>query len=115
MTNPTLIDTEAAYSVGMLALIGGMLVSAPIQSRFLAMCHHPEWQVRGQAEVDAVCGDRMPTADDIQQLPIVRALIRETFRWRSPIPFSVLHCLEVDDQYWGYHILKGYQVLALDW
>jgi hypothetical protein len=89
----TLDDREATYSVGMLSLIGGMLVSAPIQAWFLAMTHYPEWQKRGQEEVDEVCGRRMPTSQDIQKLPIVRALIRETFRWRSPVPFGELFFL----------------------
>ena len=103
-----------------------------LQSWFLAMCHYPEWQARGQAEVDAICGERMPTAGDIQQLPIVRAMMRETFRWRSPVPFGksiieyhniaplltvkgVPHYLEEDDVYEGYHIPKGSQVFALEW
>jgi hypothetical protein len=83
-----LTDTEEAHTIGMLALIGGMLESSPIQSWFLAMCHYPEWQEKGQAEVDAVCGERMPNAVDIQNLPVVRAMIRETFRWRTPVPFG---------------------------
>ena len=93
MKDSTLNDREAAYCVGMMSLIGSMLVSIPIQSFFSAMCHYPEWQAKGQAEVDAVCGDRMPTAEDIQRLPLVRALIRETFRWRTPVPYGkfILH------------------------
>lgn len=126
----SLNDTEAAYTVGMLALIGGMLESSPIQSWFLAMCHYPEWQARGQAEVDAICGERMPTAGDIQQLPIVRAMMRETFRWRSPVPFGksiieyhniaplltvkgVPHYLEEDDVYEGITSQKEVKFLRL--
>jgi len=108
-------DREATYSVGMLALIGGMLVSSPIQAWFLAMCHYPEWQRRGQQEVDAVCGSRMPDAGDIEKMPVVRALIRETMRWRSPVPFGVPHLLEEDDVYEGYYLPKGSQVFALEW
>jgi len=89
MENSTLNEEEATYAIGMMALIGGTLVSSPIQSWFLAMCHYPEWQKRGQEEVDTVCGDRMPTADDIQNLPVVRAIIREVFRWRSPVPYGM--------------------------
>lgn len=81
-------EEEKTYTIGMLSLIGGMLESAPIQGWCIAMCHFPEWQAKGQAEVDAVCGDRMPSAADIQKLSIVRALIRELFRWRPPIPFG---------------------------
>jgi hypothetical protein len=79
LDNSSLNDTEAAYILGMMALIGGMLESSPIQSWFLAMCHCPKWQASCQAEVDPVWGDRMPNAGDTQQLPIVRALVRETF------------------------------------
>jgi len=44
----------------------------------------------------------------------VRALIRETFRWRSPVPFGVPHMLTEDDVYEGYHIEKGSVVFALE-
>ena len=91
------------------------MVSAPLQSWFLAMCHYPEWQARGQAEVDAICGDRLPSVEDMERMPVVRALIRETFRWRSPVPFGVPHCLDENDEYEGYRIPKGSQVFALDW
>ncbi len=89
LSDQTLNDEEAAYTVGMLSLIGGVLESAPIQGLFITMCHFPEWQKRGQDEVDAVCGDCMPTPDYIPQLPVVRALIRALFRWRTPVPFGM--------------------------
>jgi cytochrome P450 len=88
LKDETLNEEEKAYTVGMLALIGGVLESAPIQGWFVAMVKFPEWQKRGQEEVDAVCGDRMPNAADIQKLPVVRSLLRETFRWRTPVPFG---------------------------
>lgn len=84
-TTPKL-DEDNTYSVGMLALIGSILTSSPIQSFFLAMIVSPEWQCKGQEEVDRVCGDRPPCFDDIQNLPVVRAIISEIFRWRSPAP-----------------------------
>jgi Cytochrome P450 len=88
LKDETLNEEEKAYTVGMLSLIGGVLESAPIQGWCIAMLLFPEWQRRGQEEVDAVCGERMPTAGDIQQLPVVRALLREVFRWRTPVPFG---------------------------
>ncbi|KAH9215873.1 cytochrome P450 [Leptodontidium sp. 2 PMI_412] len=110
----SLADEEKAYAVGMMTLIASVLESSPIQGWVVAMCMYPEWQKRGQEEVDAVCGDRMPTSEDIQNLPIVRALIREVFRWRSPVPFGVPHMLTEDDVYEGYHIAKGTVVFALE-
>jgi hypothetical protein len=88
LTDGTLEEEEKAYTVGMMTLIASVLESSPIQGWVVAMCKFPEWQKRGQEEVDAVCGDRMPMAEDIQKLPVVRALIREVFRWRSPVPFG---------------------------
>lgn len=84
-TNPQL-EEDNTYSVGMLALIGSILTSSPIQSFFLAMIISPEWQIRAQEEVDRVCGERPPCYEDIQSMPVVRAIIREIFRWRSPAP-----------------------------
>ena len=132
LKDDTLDEVEKAYMTGMLALIGSVLESVPLQAWVIAMIHFPEWQKRGQEEVDAVCGDRMPTSDDIQQLPVVRALIRETFRWRTPVPFGrssfldavrkfllreigVPHKLVQDDVYDGYHIPKGSLCMALEW
>ncbi|KAL2062757.1 hypothetical protein VTL71DRAFT_5829 [Oculimacula yallundae] len=110
----TLTDEEKAYAVGMTTLIASVLESSPIQGLIVALCMYPEWQKKGQDEVDAVCGDRMPNADDIQNLPVVRALIREIFRWRSPVPFGVPHTVTEDDVYEGYHIAKGSVVFALE-
>jgi len=108
-------DMEVAYAVGMTALIGGVLVSSPLQSFFLTMCLYPEWQMKAQEELDRVCEDRAPTFDDLQSCPVVRAVIRETFRWRSPLPMGVPHVSERDDVYEGYHIPKGSVVFSLEW
>ncbi|PQE12585.1 cytochrome P450 protein [Rutstroemia sp. NJR-2017a BBW] len=109
------IDEDNTYSIGMLALIGGVLTSSPIQSFFSAMLFAPEWQKKAQEEVDRVCGERQPHMDDIQNLPIVRAIIREIFRWRSPAPAGVPHVVLQDDIYEGYHIPAGSTCLAFEW
>merc|ERR1712225_124278 len=114
LKDASLQDEEKAYCVGMMTLIASVLESSPIQGWVVAMAMYPEWQKKAQDEVDAVCGERMPTSEDIQKLPIVRALIRETFRWRSPVPFGVPHMLTEDDVYEGYHIEKGSVVFALE-
>ena len=48
-------------ALGIPALIGGVLVSSPLQSFFLTMCLYPEWQTKAQEELDMVCGDRPPS------------------------------------------------------
>ena len=108
-------EEEAANSVGMLTVIGSLLLATPVQSFLIAMCHHPEWQVKGAEELDRVCPGRLPTPGDLKDLPVLRAIIRETHRWRPPIPIGAPHASEQDDVYNGYFIPKKSSVLALAW
>ncbi|CZT02199.1 related to cytochrome P450 2A12 [Rhynchosporium graminicola] len=114
LKDDSLEDEEKAYAIGMTTLIASVLESSPIQGLIVALCMYPDWQKKGQDEVDTVCGDRMPNSDDIQNMPVVRALIREIFRWRSPVPFGVPHTVTEDDVYEGYHIAKGSIMFALE-
>ena len=108
-------DHEASSVIGMLALVGVFTVAGPLNYFLLAMIFHPEWQRKAQAEVDRVCEGRMPTIDDSPNLPILRACIKETMRWRPNVPTGVAHEVEADDFYRGYFIEKGTRILPLDW
>jgi hypothetical protein len=72
---------EAAYVIGTLFEAGSGTTAAAMMSFCLTMCLHPEWQKEGQDEVDQVCGDRLPEFDDIPNLPMCRAIIKEVTRW----------------------------------
>lgn len=50
------------------------------------MVYHPQWQARIQQEIDEVCGGDLPTLNDSPNLPILRACIKETMRWRPNVP-----------------------------
>jgi cytochrome P450 len=74
----------------------------------LAMAAYPETQVRAQAELDAVVGrDRLPTFADYPHLPYVRAMVKETLRWKTVAPLALPHCVTEDDWYEGMFIPKG--------
>ena len=69
------------------------------------------------AELDRVVGqDRAPTWSDEVNLPYVRAIIKETMRWR---PVAVLggqpHASIKDDVYKGYLIPKGATIMGNLW
>lgn len=54
-----------------------------MQSIILNTCLFPEWQQQIQEEIDDAVGDqRLPNFDDFSSLPIVRAVIKESMRWR---------------------------------
>lgn len=116
---------EAAHAIGSSSFVAIATIGGPLHAFFTAMCHYPSWQVKVQAEIDRVCGDRLPTMDDMPNLPMVRATVKEILRWRQPTPLGVPHVspedlglairdhadrrLQValeDDEYMGYHIPK---------
>ena len=82
----------------------------------LAMVLHPEVQARAQAEIDAVVGrDRMPSFADRDALPYIRAVVRESLRWRMVGPLGVPRTTVQDDVYEGRHIAAGTMVMASIW
>lgn len=108
-------DYEASSAIGMMALVGIFTVAGPLYYFLLAMVYHPEWQAKVQKELDEVCGGRMPELPDSPNLPVLRACIKETMRWRPNVPTGVAHEVESDDFYQGYLIPKGTRILPLDW
>lgn len=80
----------ASCMLGFQNLVGVVTISGPLQFFLMAMMLHPEWQEKAQAEIDRVCGNRMPTTADIPDMPTVRACLKETLRWRSGVPLGKL-------------------------
>jgi cytochrome P450 len=91
-------DEEGSYLVGILAIAGALTIASPLQSYILAMCHFPEWQVRLREEIERVCDGRCPEWGNMENLPTLRAVVKEVLRWRPPVPtdkFMILaewHC-----------------------
>ncbi|KAH7109741.1 cytochrome P450, partial [Dactylonectria estremocensis] len=101
-------DFQFTYTLGFIYGGGAGTTSSVMQSFCLAMCHYPKWQSQLQKEVDEVVGpNRIPTFEDMPNLPTVRAIIKETLRWRPVVPGGIPHQLSQDDEYQGYHIPKG--------
>jgi hypothetical protein len=108
-------ELEGAYAVGMHGIAGALTIAAPMQTFCLAMCHYPQYLPMLQEEIDRVCGDRLPRSEDRPNLPFLRAVIRECFRWRPPVPTGIPHYLIQDDEYNGYHIPAGSTMHPLEW
>ena len=82
----------------------------------LAMLAYPEAQARAHAELDAVVGrSRLPTFADLPHLPYIRAIVKETLRWRPISPSSPPHQTTEDDWYEGAFIPKGTICIANLW
>lgn len=108
-------NLEGAYAVGMHGIAGALTVAAPMQSFCLALCFYPQYQSILHEEIDRVLDNRMPTFQDMPDMPVLRAFIRETLRWRPPVPTGIPHECTQDDIYDGYNIPKGSVVHPLEW
>ncbi|KAK5032812.1 hypothetical protein LTS07_004222 [Exophiala sideris] len=87
-----------------------------MQSIILNTCLFPEWQQRIQNEIDEVVGgNRLPDMDDFASMPTVRAVIKESMRWRPVLSGGFPHAVTKDDVYEGYHIPKGAIIIPNQW
>ncbi|RFU73869.1 cytochrome p450 [Trichoderma arundinaceum] len=111
-----LANDEAAYVIGTMFEAGAGTTTSAMLSFVLAMVHHPEWQRRLHQEIDAVVGNsRLPNFDDIPRLPTVRAIVKETLRWRPVTAGGLPHQLIKDDIYQGIFLQAGTSIHPNQW
>jgi cytochrome P450 len=79
------------------------------------MVMFPEVQRKAQAEIDRVCGDRLPTMEDEPKLQYIRGCVKESMRWMPTDILGVPHAVIKDDEYMGYLIPKGASVIYNVW
>lgn len=90
--------------------------AAALSVFILAMRLYPNVMKRAQAEIDDVVGrDRLPTFADRENLPYIRAIVKEVLRWRPVGPLGLPRRTSQDDVYEGYFIPKGSLVIANAW
>jgi len=79
------------------------------------MALHPEIQKKAQADIEKVAPNRLPTFDDYDSLPYIKAIIKEILRWGTVAPLGLPHRVMEDDVYEGYFIPKGATVISNIW
>ncbi|THU83987.1 cytochrome P450 [Dendrothele bispora CBS 962.96] len=74
----------------------------------LAMLANPEAQRLAQEQIDSVVPPgEMPKFSDMDRLPYVSAIVKETLRWKNVTPLGIPHASTEEDVYMGYRIPKG--------
>ncbi|KAI0088578.1 cytochrome P450 [Irpex rosettiformis] len=107
---------QLAWLAGSMVGAGADTTAVTLINFVLAMLHYPGAMRKAQAELDAVVGQgRPPTFDDMPNLPYIRAMVKETLRWRPIAPLAALHLSTEDDWYDGHFIPKGSTVIANIW
>jgi cytochrome P450 len=111
-----LTPDQAAYVIGAMFEAGSGTTAAAMMTFLLAMVLHPEALKKLQEELDQVVGDaRLPNFDDMPNLPLVRATVKETMRWRPVTAGGIPHQLTKDDVYEGFFIPAGTNIHANQW
>lgn len=108
-------DLLAAYTCGGLVEAGAETTATTINNWTLAMAMFPEAMKKGHEELDRIVGSgRMPEWEDEKDLPYIRAIVKETLRWRPVNKFGMYHSSTEDDWYEGHFIPKD-SVVVLNW
>lgn len=112
-----LSETHFSYVPASLFGAGSDTTASTLCSAFLGLITHPQVLNAAQAELDSVIGtDRTPNFADEPKLPYLRALCKETLRWR---PVAVLggtpHASTETDRYEGWTIPAGSTILGNNW
>lgn len=108
-------DGLAGYVSGSLLEAGSDTTAATLVGFVQALLIFPEVVAAGQAEIDRVCGDRLPDLNDIPDMPYIRGCMKESLRWMPTDTLGAPHAVIQDDEYMGYKIPKGAGVMWNVW
>ncbi|KAK1440412.1 hypothetical protein QVD17_06239 [Tagetes erecta] len=90
--------------------------SSSIEWAMSELIRHPHTMKRLQQEVTEVAkGKPMITEDDIEDMPYLKAVLKETLRLHIPLPLLVPHEAMDDVNVMGYDLKKGTQVMINGW
>ncbi|CAE6419330.1 unnamed protein product [Rhizoctonia solani] len=107
---------QQAYVCGIVLEGGSDIVAGVICACILALIQDTASQKRARDEIDSLYDEEtLPKWEDEQQMPFVRAVIKEVLRWRPPLPAAVPHRLEQDDYHEGYYIPKDSSIICNIW
>ncbi|KAJ3898383.1 cytochrome P450 [Lentinula edodes] len=107
---------EAAWNLASIYSAGAETTAGQLAWFMQAMILYSEAQRLAQEEIDRVVGPyRLPTFDDYEHLPYIRATVKEILRWRGVSPIGLPHRLIQDDYYEGYLLPKDTICFVNNW
>lgn len=108
-------EEEAAYLSLQLIMAAADTSRISTWSFLEAMMMFPEVQVKAQREIDEAVGDRVPVWEDMENIPYVRCLVKELWRWRPPVALGHPHETTKEIVYQGYRLPKGARIHINAW
>jgi cytochrome P450 len=107
-------DAEIRDQILIFMLAGHDTTAIALTFALHLLGHHPAAQVRLQAEVDHVIGDRTPTAQDVEQLTYTAMVLKEAMRLYPPAP-GMGRRAHTADRVTGHDIPAGADVAVFPW
>lgn len=99
-----------------LAALTPFQTNVVLSSFFLAMTRNTDIVRTAQHQLDSVLGGgRLPDHSDVDDLPYIVAIVKETLRWAPPVPIGTLHRLMEDDVYRGMFMPGGAMMVENIW
>ena len=97
-------------------MAGSETTSSTIEWALTELLCNRECLVKAKAELDAVVGAaREVEESDIENLPYLQGVVKETLRLHPPIPLLVPRRAIQDTEFMGYYIPKDTQVFVNAW
>ena len=103
-------DRQIRDEVITLLLAGHETTAVALSWTWYLLAQHQECEQRLHAEVDAVLGGRLPTVENLPNLPYCHMVLEEALRLYPPA-WSFSRNALADDELGGYHISAGSTVL----
>ncbi|KAI8167049.1 Cytochrome P450 monooxygenase COX1 [Colletotrichum sp. SAR 10_70] len=112
-------EDEFLFMAGALMEAGTDTTRASLDQCVAAAALWPDWIERARKQLDEVCGapaERLPIAQDMPNLPIIKGAVKESVRWKPTIAETgIPHALMRDDEFEGYKIPAGTIVTYNQW
>ncbi|KIM24701.1 hypothetical protein M408DRAFT_331670 [Serendipita vermifera MAFF 305830] len=86
----------------------GIQTASSITNLFYCMAMYPECQKLVHKELDGLVGKGViPSFAEIQRLPYLNAVWKESLRFKAPVPLGIPHVVSEEDVWNGLYIPKG--------
>ncbi|EMD97562.1 hypothetical protein COCC4DRAFT_148065 [Bipolaris maydis ATCC 48331] len=117
--NSEFTEEEYYFISGFLIEAGSDTTRISISMALAGARAFPEWVERTQKQLDSVCGSqakRLPEFSDMDSLPLAKAAIKESLRWKPAFSATGLsHALIKDDTFESFTFRAGTAVTFNSW
>lgn len=109
-TGASMADAQLRDEVRTIFLAGHETTSNALTWTWYLLARNPDAATKLRAELDHVLGGRLPTTDDIPQLPYTKMVVEESMRLLPPV-WALSREAIADDEIDGYRIPAGSTVV----